>query len=85
VCGGYAAINSARRNAVAIAGVWPKTAAAGQIDPAGGSANGDLHGVEDRFGRSLIDCLNNIEELGRCRIRFIATTQNLDTDEDWDA
>jgi hypothetical protein len=34
-----------------------------------------------RFGRSLIDCLNNIEELGRCRIRFIATTQNLDTDE----
>jgi DNA invertase Pin-like site-specific DNA recombinase len=35
----------------------------------------------DRFGRSLIDCLNNIEELGRCRIRFIATTQNLDTDE----
>jgi DNA invertase Pin-like site-specific DNA recombinase len=35
----------------------------------------------DRFGRSLIDCLNNIEELGRCRVRFIATTQNLDTDE----
>jgi DNA invertase Pin-like site-specific DNA recombinase len=35
----------------------------------------------DRFGRSLVDCLNNIEELGRHRIRFIATTQNLDTDE----
>src|SRR4030095_2004182 len=35
----------------------------------------------DRFGRSLVDCLNNIEELGRWRIRFIATTQNLDTDE----
>jgi DNA invertase Pin-like site-specific DNA recombinase len=35
----------------------------------------------DRFGRSVVDCLNNIEELGRHRIRFIATTQNLDTDE----
>jgi DNA invertase Pin-like site-specific DNA recombinase len=35
----------------------------------------------DRFGRSPIDCLNNIEELARSRIRFIATTQNLDTDE----
>src|SRR4030095_3727022 len=31
----------------------------------------------DRFGRSLVDCLNNIEALGRWRIRFIATTQNL--------
>jgi DNA invertase Pin-like site-specific DNA recombinase len=35
----------------------------------------------DRFGRSLVDCLNNIEELSRFRVRFIATTQNLDTDE----
>jgi DNA invertase Pin-like site-specific DNA recombinase len=35
----------------------------------------------DRFGRSLVDCLNNIEGLGRHRVRFIATTQNLDTDE----
>jgi DNA invertase Pin-like site-specific DNA recombinase len=35
----------------------------------------------DRFGRSLVDCLNNIQELERYRIRFIATTQNLDTDE----
>ena len=35
----------------------------------------------DRFGRSLVDCLNNIQELERCRIRFIAITQNLDTDE----
>ena len=35
----------------------------------------------DRFGRSLADCLNNIQELERWRIRFIATTQNLDTDE----
>src|SRR5262245_23725322 len=34
----------------------------------------------DRFGRSLVDCLNNIQELERWRIRFIATTQNLDTD-----
>jgi DNA invertase Pin-like site-specific DNA recombinase len=28
-----------------------------------------------------VDCLNNIQELERWRIRFIATTQNLDTDE----
>jgi DNA invertase Pin-like site-specific DNA recombinase len=35
----------------------------------------------DRFGRSLVDCLNNIQELERHRVRFIATTQNLDTDE----
>jgi site-specific DNA recombinase len=35
----------------------------------------------DRFGRSLVDCLNNIQELERHRIRFIATSQNLDTDE----
>jgi DNA invertase Pin-like site-specific DNA recombinase len=35
----------------------------------------------DRFGRCLVDCLNTIQELERHRIRFIATTQNLDTDE----
>ena len=35
----------------------------------------------DRFGRSLVDCLNNIQELERCRVKFIAVTQNLDTDE----
>jgi DNA invertase Pin-like site-specific DNA recombinase len=35
----------------------------------------------DRFGRSLVDCLNNIEELERCRVRFVAVTQNLDTDQ----
>jgi DNA invertase Pin-like site-specific DNA recombinase len=35
----------------------------------------------DRFGRSLVDCLNNIQELERCRVRFIAVTQNLDTDQ----
>jgi DNA invertase Pin-like site-specific DNA recombinase len=35
----------------------------------------------DRFGRSLVDCLNNIQELERCRVRFIAVTQGLDTDQ----
>lgn len=35
----------------------------------------------DRFGRSLVDCLNNIQELEHLRVRFIAVTQNLDTDE----
>ena len=33
----------------------------------------------DRFGRSLVDCLNNMEELDRCGVRFIAVTQGLDT------
>jgi DNA invertase Pin-like site-specific DNA recombinase len=35
----------------------------------------------DRFGRSLVDCLNNIRELENSRVRFIAVTQNLDTDD----
>jgi hypothetical protein len=35
----------------------------------------------DRFGRSLVDCLNNIRTLEEHRIRFIAITQNLDTDQ----
>jgi DNA invertase Pin-like site-specific DNA recombinase len=35
----------------------------------------------DRFGRSLVDCLNNIQELERHRVRFIAITQGLDTDQ----
>ncbi len=35
----------------------------------------------DRFGRSLVDCLNNIEELDRCGVRFIVVTQGLDTDQ----
>jgi DNA invertase Pin-like site-specific DNA recombinase len=35
----------------------------------------------DRFGRSLVDCLNNIQELERQRVRFIAITQGLDTDQ----
>src|SRR5215471_14943606 len=35
----------------------------------------------DRFGRSLVDCLNNIQALERCGCRFVSITQNLDTDE----
>lgn len=35
----------------------------------------------DRWGRSLRHCLNSIEELRALGIRWIALTQNLDTDE----
>src|SRR5262249_50272216 len=35
----------------------------------------------DRFGRSLVDCLNNIRTLEDYVIRFIAVTQGLDTDQ----
>ena len=35
----------------------------------------------DRFGRSLVDCLNNIRILEDSGIRFIAVTQGLDTDQ----
>jgi DNA invertase Pin-like site-specific DNA recombinase len=35
----------------------------------------------DRFGRSLVDCLNNIRTLESAGVRFIATTQGLDTDQ----
>jgi len=35
----------------------------------------------DRFGRSLVDCLNNIQSLEGYGIRFIAVTQGLDTDQ----
>src|SRR5580765_6904749 len=35
----------------------------------------------DRFGRSLVDCLNNIRTLEDCGVRFIAITQGLDTDQ----
>ncbi len=35
----------------------------------------------DRFGRSLVDCLNRIQDLETVGIRFIATTQGLDTDQ----
>jgi DNA invertase Pin-like site-specific DNA recombinase len=34
----------------------------------------------DRFGRSLVDCLNNIRLLEDHGIRFVAVTQGLDTD-----
>ena len=34
----------------------------------------------DRFGRSLLDCLANLRELDSHGVRFIATTQGLDTD-----
>ena len=34
----------------------------------------------DRFGRSLVDCLNNIRVLEENGVRFIAVTQALDTD-----
>jgi putative DNA-invertase from lambdoid prophage Rac len=34
----------------------------------------------DRFGRSLVDCLNNIKFLEDHGVRFIAVTQGLDTD-----
>jgi DNA invertase Pin-like site-specific DNA recombinase len=33
----------------------------------------------DRFGRSLLDCLNNIRFLEDQGIRFVAVTQGLDT------
>jgi DNA invertase Pin-like site-specific DNA recombinase len=35
----------------------------------------------DRFGRSLVDCLNNIRTLEENGVRFIAVTQALDTDQ----
>jgi DNA invertase Pin-like site-specific DNA recombinase len=35
----------------------------------------------DRFGRSLVDCLNHIQVLESCGVRFIAVTQGLDTDQ----
>src|ERR1700688_1432508 len=35
----------------------------------------------DRFGRSLVHCVSGIQELASKGIRFIATSQGLDTDE----
>ena len=35
----------------------------------------------DRFGRSLVDCLNGIQALDSYGVRFIAVTQALDTDQ----
>ncbi|MCX5742214.1 MAG: recombinase family protein [Proteobacteria bacterium] len=39
----------------------------------------------DRFGRSALDLLANIEELQRCGIRFIATSQGIDVHPNGDA
>jgi putative DNA-invertase from lambdoid prophage Rac len=39
----------------------------------------------DRFGRSALDVLNNIEALTRAGVRFIAVTQGLDIHPDGDA
>ena len=35
----------------------------------------------DRFGRSLPDCLNAIQQLKSAGVRFLAVTQGIDTDE----
>lgn len=35
----------------------------------------------DRFGRSLPDCLNAIQQLKAAGVRFLAITQGIDTDE----
>ena len=35
----------------------------------------------DRFGRSLVHCVSGIQELSSLDIRFIATSQGVDTDE----
>lgn len=35
----------------------------------------------DRWGRSMVDCLNTIQTLESCGVRFIAITQGLDTDQ----
>ncbi len=36
----------------------------------------------DRFGRSLLDCLQNLELLEREKVRFVAVEQNLEFDRD---
>jgi DNA invertase Pin-like site-specific DNA recombinase len=35
----------------------------------------------DRFGRSLLHCMNALQELQAHGVRFIATSQGIDTDE----
>jgi DNA invertase Pin-like site-specific DNA recombinase len=35
----------------------------------------------DRWGRSVADCVRSLQELASLCIRFLAVTQNLDTDE----
>lgn len=39
----------------------------------------------DRFGRSALDLLSNIDALKRCGVRFVATTQGLDIKPEGDA
>src|ERR1035438_2447480 len=55
----------------------------GPESPYGGCHGKEIHLLVwklDRFGRSLVDCLNNIKALEGHGIRFIAVTQGLDTD-----
>jgi DNA invertase Pin-like site-specific DNA recombinase len=35
----------------------------------------------DRGGRSVADCVRSIQDLAALGIRFVAITQNIDTDE----
>ena len=35
----------------------------------------------DRWGRSLLNCIKSVQELSGMGIRFLAVTQNIDTDE----
>jgi DNA invertase Pin-like site-specific DNA recombinase len=48
-------------------------------DAAAGNFEAVLVWKLDRFGRSLVDCLNNIRTLETHQVRFISVTQNLDT------
>jgi site-specific DNA recombinase len=48
-------------------------------DAAGGKFDAVAVWKVDRFGRSLVDCLNSIQHLERHNVRFLAITQNLDT------
>jgi site-specific DNA recombinase len=50
-------------------------------DARAGKFDGLLVWKLDRFGRSLVDCLNNIRVLEECAIRFIVATQPIDTDQ----
>ena len=34
-----------------------------------------------RWGRSVADCVRTVQELASLGVRFVATTQNIDTDE----
>lgn len=39
----------------------------------------------DRAGRSALDLLSNVEELGRCGVRFVCSSQGIDIRPDGDA